>query len=132
MNWKLILQLSLFGLVMAFATVFWIPSHYEPLFWLVIFLICAYFIARKCSTKYFWNGFMVSLVNCVWITSAHIIFIQTYLTNHANEASMLAKMPLPESPRLMMLMTGPFIGVISGIILGLIALIASKLIKKKD
>ncbi len=35
MNWKLILQLSLFGMVMAFATVFWIPPTSTPLSFLL-------------------------------------------------------------------------------------------------
>lgn len=52
MNWKLIFQLSLFGLAMAFATVTWIPSNIEPIFWLAIFIICAYLIATKCSAKH--------------------------------------------------------------------------------
>jgi hypothetical protein len=41
MNWRLIAQLSLFGLAMGIATVFFIPSTIEPLFWLVIFGISA-------------------------------------------------------------------------------------------
>ena len=35
-DWKLIFRLSLFGLAMAIATVFAIPSNIEPAFWLVI------------------------------------------------------------------------------------------------
>ena len=35
-DWKLISRLSLFGLAMAIATVFAIPSNIEPAFWLVI------------------------------------------------------------------------------------------------
>ncbi len=53
MNWKLILQLSLFGLAMAFATVFFIPSKVEPLVWLAIFIACAYVIATKAPGKSF-------------------------------------------------------------------------------
>ena len=131
MNWKLIILLSLFGLAMAFATVFFIPSSIEPFCWLAIFIVCAYFIAKKSSGKYFLHGFLVSLVNCVWITSTHIIFFETYFANHANEAEMMTKMPVPDSPRLMMLMTGSIIGIISGLILGLFAFIASKIFKKK-
>ena len=131
MNYKLIFQLSLFGLAMAIATVFWIPSNVEPVFWLLIFIVCAYFIALKSSGKYFMTGFMVSIFNCVWIIAGHIIFYQTYLANHAQEAEMMTKMPLPDSPRLMMLMTGPVIGIISGLILGLFAFIASKIMQKK-
>ena len=45
MNWKLIFQLSLFGLAMGIATVYLIPGRFEPLVWLVIFAISAYAIA---------------------------------------------------------------------------------------
>ena len=131
MNYKLIFQLSLFGLAMAIATVFWIPSNVEPIFWLLIFIICAYFIALKSPGKYFLTGFLVSIFNCVWVITGHIIFYQTYLANHAQEAEMMTKMPLPDSPRLMMLMTGPVIGIISGLILGLFAFIASRIMQKK-
>ena len=131
MNKKLIFQLSLFGLAMSIATVFFIPSIIEPVFWLIIFIICGYLIAKKCSGNYFLHGFLVSLLNCVWITSAHIILFNTYLANHVQEAEMLKQMPMPDSPRLMMLITGPVIGIISGLVLGLFAFIASKIIKKK-
>ncbi|TAL66279.1 MAG: hypothetical protein EPN88_08690 [Bacteroidetes bacterium] len=132
MNWKIILQLSLFGLVMAIATVYVIPSNIEPLCWLVIFVLCAYLIAKNCKEKFFLNGFLVSLVNAVWITSAHILLLDTYIARHAQEATMMTKMPVSFSPKLMMLMTGPVIGVVSGLILGLFAFIASKIVKKKQ
>jgi uncharacterized membrane protein len=131
MNRKLIFQLSLFGLAMAFATVSWIPSNREPAFWGVIFIVCAYFIAKNCSGKYFLNGFLVSLVNSVWITSAHIVFYSTYIAHHPEQAAMISKGPIPDLPRLMMLVTGPIIGAISGLVLGLFSFIASKIIKKK-
>lgn len=131
LNKKLIFQLSLFGLFMAIATVYWIPSNIEPVFWLVIFLICAYLIAKKCSGKYFLHGFLVSLANCVWITSAHILLYHSYISNHAQEAAMAAKMPMPDHPRLMMLIMGPIVGIVSGLVLGLFAFVASKIVKKK-
>lgn len=73
MKIKLIVQLSLFGFAMALATVFFIPSNIETVCWLIIFIICAYIIARNCSSKFFLHGFLVSLVNCVWITSGHVL-----------------------------------------------------------
>jgi hypothetical protein len=130
MNWKLILQLSMFGLAMAFATTFFIPSKVEPIVWLAIFAVCAYIIAKNCTGKYFLTGFMVSLANCFWITSVHIIFCNAYLADHPQEAAMMANMPIPDNPRLMMLMTGPPVGIISGLVLGLFSFIASKMIKK--
>lgn len=131
MNIKLIFQLSLFGLAMAFATVYFIPSNIEPLCWLAIFIVCAYVIAKTCTGKYFLHGLYVSLVNAVWITAIHILLFDTYIANHPQEAEMMTKMPMPDSPRLMMLMTGPVIGLVSGIVLGLFAFIASKIMKKK-
>ena len=130
MNFKLILQLSLFGFAMAIATVFWIPSNIEPIFWLAIFLLCAYLIAKNCSDKYFLHGFLVSLVNCIWITSAHIIFFDTYSVNHPDEMKISSQIAANVSPRVMMLVMGPIIGIVSGVVLGLFALIASKLLKK--
>jgi hypothetical protein len=129
MNWKLIFSLSLFGLFMALATVYFIPSDVEPFCWLIIFIICAYIIAKNCTSKYFLHGLLVSLVNSIWITAVHVILFDTYIAHHANEAAMMSKMPFPNHPRRMMLVIGPFIGLISGIVLGLFAYVASRIVK---
>jgi hypothetical protein len=131
MKIKLILLLSLFGLAMAVATVFWIPSTIEPIFWLAIFVACAIIIAKKAPGKYFLHGFLVSLVNCAWIISAHIIHFDTYIANHPQEAEMMTNMQISFSPKLLMLFTGIIIGVASGLILGLFSFIASKIFRKK-
>lgn len=131
MNWKLILQLSLFGLAMAIATAFVIPSGIEPFCWLAIFIICAFLIAINCTEKYFLNGLMVSIFNAVWMTSVHILFFNSYIARHAQEAEMIRNMTVSVNPKLMMLITGPVIGIVSGLILGLFAIIASKIMKKK-
>jgi hypothetical protein len=127
MNWKLIFALSLFGLAMAIATVFVIPSNIEPIFWLVIFIICAVIIARQVPSRHFLHGLIVGIVNSVWVTGAHILFFNAYIANHAKEAAMMQNSPLP--PRVMMAVIGPCIGVISGIVLGLFAWIASKFVR---
>jgi len=128
-DWELIFQLSLFGLAMGIATVFVIPSKIEPAFWLVIFLICAYLIAKRCPAMLFLHGLLLGLANSVWITAAHVLLFDSYIARHAQEAAMMQSMPLPTSPRLMMALTGPVIGLISGVVLGLFALAAGKLVK---
>src|SRR5271165_2409824 len=102
MNWKIIFQLSAFGLIMAFGTLSLIPEKIEPAFWLVIFVFCAYVIAKVCPGKYFLHGFSVSIVNCVWLTAAHIVFRHTYVANHPQMASVGASIPqaLASHPRL--------------------------------
>ena len=130
MNRTLIFQLSIFGLFMAIATVFFIPSTIEPVCWFFIFVFCAYQIAKKCHSRYFLHGFLVSMLNSVWITTAHILFYNTYISTHADELIMMSKFPIPYSPRVAMLLIGPAFGAVSGIVLGLFSLIASKLIRK--
>jgi len=129
MNWKLIGLLSLFGLAMGIATVFVIPSNIEPLCWLVIFLFCAYVIAKNRPGKHFLHGLFLGLANSVWITAAHVLLFDQYLARHAREAAMMNSMPLPASPKVMMAVTGPIVGLISGLILGLFAFVAGKLVK---
>ena len=130
MNWKLVFQLSLFGLAMGIATIMWIPGSVEPIFWLFIFVICAFFIARNCTSKYFLNGFFVSIVNSVWITFFHVVFFIHYMASHPEMQLMNALMPLHHHPRILMIITGPVVGAVSGLVLGLFAFIASKFVKK--
>ena len=131
MNWKLLLPLSLLGLIMAGATVSLIPEKSEWIFWIVIFVFCAYMIAKRCTEKYFLHGFVLSLLNSVWITAIHIIYCSTYMRNHADMSP--AQMHMPESmwmhPREVMLIMGPIFGAIFGLFQGLFAFIASKFVK---
>ena len=129
MNWKLILQLSLFGLVMGVATVFFISSSVEPFCWLVIFLISAYAIARTARGRPFLHGVCVGLANSVWVTGAHILLADQYLARHAREAAMMNSMPMPTHPRLMMALMGPVIGLASGIVLGIFAVVATRFVR---
>jgi len=132
MNWKLIFQLSVFGLIMAFATISLIPPNFEPIFWFVIFVFCAYVIAKVCTGKYFLQGFFVTLINCVWVTSAHLIFYKTYIINHPQVAAMYAGAPAPLNthPRLTLVIMGTLMGACIGLLLPIFAFIASKIVKK--
>jgi hypothetical protein len=126
MNWRVIVSLSAFGVAMGLATISLIPSNVEPLFWLVIFVICAYVIARRVASKFFLHGLVLSLVNSIWITASHVAFFDTYIANHPQEASMTASMPFSSHPRVLMLVIGPAIGAVTGVILGLFCLVASR------
>ena len=127
MNWKLIFQLSLFGLAMGIATVFFVPSTVEPFLWLAIFVVSAYLIATRAPGRYFAHGLLVSLANSVWITATHVLLFERYIASHPRELAMMASMPMANHPRLLMLCTGPIIGLVSGVVLGLFAVVASKL-----
>jgi hypothetical protein len=97
----------------------------------VIFAISAYIIATRCSGKYFLHGLFVSIANSVWITASHILLFGRYVANHPREAAMMSSMPLPDSPRMMMALMGPVIGVVSGLVLGLFSVVAAKLVTSR-
>jgi hypothetical protein len=128
MNWKLILQLSLFALAMGIATVFVIPSTIEPFFWLVILLVSAYYIATRAADRYFLHGLALGIVNSVWVTGSHVLLFSQYIARHPREAVMMQSMPLPTHPRVMQIIVGACVGVITGVIIGLFAWVAHRLL----
>jgi hypothetical protein len=131
MNWRLIFQLSLFGLAMGLATVFVLPSHIEPFVWFVVWIVCAYFIATRAGGRYFLHGLATGIANSVWVTAAHVGLFQAYAARHAPEITMMGTMGMPTHPRMMMALIGPASGVVSGIIIGLLALLASRLVRPR-
>ena len=131
MNWRVVFQASLFGLAMGLATVFVIPSRIEPLFWVLVFVLTAYLIAYRCANRFFLHGVLIGLANSVWVTASHVLLFDRYIANHPEEAAMMSSMPRPDAPRLMMMMVGPVIGLISGAIIGLLAVIAARMSRRR-
>lgn len=131
MNWRLILQLSMAGLAMAMATVYVISSNIEPAFWLVIFLYCSYVIARQIigSGNQFLHGLCLGILNSVWITTIHELMYKVYIVHHAREAVWLRIGSVSFAPRDAMLILGPIIGIASGAVIGLVALVFGKFLK---
>ena len=127
MNWKLIFALSLFGLAMAIGSLFGL-GMIEPLLWLIIFIIYAWVIARSAPGKYFLHGFLVSVVNSVWITAIHATFFDIYAKNNPQ---FVQSAPPGMYPRVLMIIMGPIFGVLFGLVAGLFAFIASKFVKKR-
>lgn len=127
MNWKLIFGLSLFGLAMGFGTVFAISQRVEPFFWLVIFIICAFVIARRVPLRAFLHGFLLGIVNSVWVTAAHVVFYNHYLASHAMESQMIAAL---HGTRIVasvpMVLIGLAIGLVSGVVIGVVAYALAK------
>ena len=131
MNWKLIFSLSLFSVAIAFLTVYLVPEHWSWTLWLPVFLICAWFIAKKAPGKYFMHGFMVAIFNYIWITAIHILLYNPYVLMNPDMAHMKGMPPYFKAhPRQHMLFFGPIVGIISGLVLGLFAWVASKIVKK--
>jgi len=132
LNWRLIFALSLFGVVMAVAGLFGLTRGTEPLLWLVIFIIYAICIAQYAGGKYFLHGFLVSLLNGVWIALIHFAFFPMFLSNNPDVAASFQKFPVPISLRFLNLIIGPVAGALFGIVAGLFAFVAAKLLRKNQ
>ena len=132
MNWKLILQLSLFGLAMGVATVFVIPSTIEPMFWLFIWVLSAYLIAKGTRDLRFLHGLLVGLANSVWIIAAHVSLYDAYAARHAKEVAMMQSDFRCRAAEVAGGVLGIPAGLVSGIVIGLFALIAGKLVAQPD
>ena len=131
MNWKLIVGLSLFGLLIGVAGISVITSRQEPFAWLVAFLISAYLIARFAPGWYFIHGLLVALLNSIWVTAAHLLFYPAYIAHHPEFVQLLVTTPLANRPRVFMLAQAPVAGVVSGIVLGLLAFLASRIFRRR-
>lgn len=127
MNWRLLVYLSLFGFVMAIATVSFIPTNLEPILWLFVFGFSAYSIAKHCDSRFFFHGFILCIINCIYIVAFHTAFFDAYSLAHAD---LIARVPQGMSARMFFAATGPVFGVISGILLGLLSVGTAKLQKK--
>jgi len=132
MNWRLIFGLSLFGLAMGIGTVFVIPWNVEPFCWLVIFLLCAYLIARSQASNRFLTGVALGILNSIWITASHLIFFDRYMRHvgsAVNSALPTNGTVIVAPPIVGLLLVGPLIGLISGAVIGLLALAAGRFVR---
>lgn len=131
MNWKLIFTLSLSGLVMGLGTAFFIKTDVEMFVWIPIMLFIAYMVATNANSKYFLHGFLSSVISAFWILLVHAIFWDNlYALNKTSMDADYAGMPQALSMKMVMLLATPVIGTFFGLIQGLLAFIASKIVKK--
>jgi hypothetical protein len=132
MNWKLVLQLSGFGIAMGLGTVFFVPSNVEPILWLIIFLLSAYMIASHCVRLRFLNSLLVGLLDSLLKTTVHMVFFGAYVARHAQEIAMIRQMTSAVSPRQLILLSSPIWGLIYGTATGLLTLLLALFIKPSE
>ena len=131
MNWKLIFSLTLFGVAMGIAPILgFVPPAFEWLFWLVIALFCAWWIAKKAAAKLFLHGFMVGLIDGLVAPIITAIFFSPYMANNPSYAEQAKQIPGGLDPRTFSLILAPVIGVVYGMVLGFFAWLAGKIFKK--
>ena len=115
---------------MGASTALGISMMVTTILWLAIYGACVFVIASRCSGNYFLNGFMLSLVNIVWVTGFHVIFYKTYLTNNPAIELLYTLLPFSESPRLGMIFMAPILGSFFGLLVGFFSFLVAKVTGK--
>jgi len=77
------------------------------------------------------NGLCLGLANCVCITFAHAFGVLVYLNLNSDKHSYYNSPFIEHHPKLSIELMGLIIGVISGCVMGLFALLAKRMIEKK-
>ncbi|HXF49785.1 MAG TPA: hypothetical protein VNL73_10245 [Verrucomicrobiae bacterium] len=130
MNWKLIFGLAGFGVLMGVLSLFGYTGRIERLLWLVIAVICAVIIAKVVPGKLFLTGLLVGLFDGVFNSIVQSAFFATYLTNNPKVAQGFGPVPGGLDPRFFVLIAGPFVGLLYGLVVGFLAWLAGKLFHK--
>jgi hypothetical protein len=132
MNWKLIFLLSLFGVGLGIASVFTLTPVVEFVLWVVVTVVSAVLVARYASGKYFLHGFLVACLNTFWVTLAQTLLFYTYVSSHPEYLQMVATLPqaLAEHPRRLIVYRSPVVAILSGLFVGLLSWVASKVLNR--
>jgi hypothetical protein len=132
MNWRLILSLSLFGIIFSIASVFGFTSGREWLAWLLIGVYSGWKFARRSHEDLFLHGFYLGILAGCFSSVVQALFVSAYLANNPRMVEALNALPQGLHPAAVVLIMGPIIGTVSGVVFGVIAIIAGKLVKRKQ
>jgi hypothetical protein len=128
MNWHLIFKLSLLSIVMGTASVLGLTRSYEWLMWLLVGVLSAWQFAKKTREERFLHGLCLGIFIGTFNASIQAVFLPTYLLNNPGMVEALNALPQNLHPAAVVLIMGPIIGAFSGVVFGLLAAIAGKLL----
>jgi len=131
MNWHLIFRLSLLSIVMGVASVLGLARNHEWLMWLFVGVLSAWQFAKKTREELFLHGLCLGIFIGTFNASIQAVFISTYLSNNPGMIEALDALPQNLHPAAVVLIMGPIIGAFSGIVFGLLAAIAGKLMQNQ-
>ncbi len=126
MNWTIILLLSSFGLVIGLLSINGYTQKIEPLLWLFFGIIAALILSRNIDTRTFFHALLVGLFWGILNGIIQSAFFEQYLANNANLQERFKQSSFIQ-PRYLVLLIGPVIGMITGLVLGGLTLLVKKI-----
>lgn len=128
MNWKTILLLSLFAILMGVLSVFGVIPDFEWLMWLVIAIVSGYVLNKQTKKLLFTHAVVTGIIMGVFNAVIQSVLFDTYLLTDP-QIEGLSQWPTTIEPQYFLLIAGPFIGIVYGLVIGLFALIFKKISK---
>ena len=126
MDWKIIAILSTIGLLMGLLSVKGFTQKIEPFLWLLFGIATSLILSKNMEQRLFLHGLLIGIAWGVCNGLIQSAFFDTYLANNPALQQNFQKKSFI-SPRYFVLVTGPIIGLITGLILGGLSLLLKKL-----
>jgi hypothetical protein len=131
MNWRLILQLSMFGVAMGLGIVFFLPSSATTALWIIIIALSGYAIAKRCVRLRWLNGLLVGLLDGLLSAGVNVLFFHAYAIRHADNIALIHAFVPVMSVRRLLVLTSPVLGLLYGVAIGLVALLIGVFLRPK-
>ena len=131
MNVRLVLMLSLFGPLVAIATLLGvIHTGWESAVWAVFAVVCAGVLARQAPGKFFLHGFLTGFIAGAVAPLIQALFINQYLAHNPRAADTMKSMP-GVSPAVLVVIAAPLWGAVVGVATGFLTWIWAKFTRPK-
>lgn len=130
MNWRLVALLSCLSVVLAAVSLIGFARGHEWVLWLLIGIIGAWQFATKVSENHFLHGLYLGIFSGILNSIFRALFFESYIASNPNMLDALAGLPQDLSPRMVILIMGPLVGSLVGVVYGLLAA-AGSLVRKR-
>jgi hypothetical protein len=121
MNIRLVLTLSLLGLVVAIGSlVGLIPYGWEKGAWAALVLVFAGVLANRAPGRFFLHGLVTGFIAGVLSPLCQALFIHQYMEHNAKAADAFKALPPSIPPAVFVVMAAPIFAVVIGGVTGLV------------
>ncbi|HXG01250.1 MAG TPA: hypothetical protein VNL69_10690 [Bacteroidota bacterium] len=130
MQWKTVVTLGVFGLLMGIASVFGYTEGAETVLWIAIALFAAYWLEKHVEQRLLVHGICAGVLIGFINSIVQAAFFSSYLANNPLAAKGFVDTG-GVAPRVFVVVVGTLIGFVYGLVLGGLALAARKLLARR-
>jgi hypothetical protein len=133
MNFRLVLTLSLVGVLIALGTTFGLlHAGVEKFAWLAACVLLAVVVAMRAPGRPFLHGLFAGLLAGVLCQIVQAILFDRYLAQNPTVADSFKRLPPGLSPQVLLLVSSPVTGAIYGVVIGLLAWLVARVAKRRS